>query len=159
VEEGEIATKLTRRRLLPAVIVGCFAVMIATHAFTQQNDHEQGFPPLARVRVSATDVDLLVKTLHEFGISEDLRLVQGSFTRDDRLVTQVTLRKARDSTFFHVSDFRRPMQFEITAYSHEDEQAWRPLWTRLNQRLVSVFGASNVKNDADELKTDPHLTK
>jgi hypothetical protein len=66
----------------------------------------------------------------------------------------MTLRSQGDSTFFHASNFRQIGRFEITAYSHQDEQSWRPLWKRLNRRLVAVFGAPNVSDDFDELVDD-----
>jgi hypothetical protein len=143
--------------LITATLMICAAMGIASRVRSQPDHQEQGFPPLARIRVSATDVDLLLNTLRELAGSEHLHFTQGSFRRGDRTVTQMTLKRDGGSTLLHGSDFRKAAQYEITAYSHEDEQAWRPLWIRLNERLVAVFGAPNVKNDFDELKTDtPH---
>jgi hypothetical protein len=81
----------------------------------QSEDHRQGFPPLAGIRISVPNaqLDQLKDTLRGFAASEGLKVEEGEFPKQGRPVTLITLR-LDERTFFHMDNFRNPGRFAHT---------------------------------------------
>jgi hypothetical protein len=114
-------------------------------ASCNQSQAQQVFEPVAGVRIllSETQVSTLLETLRAFANQEGLRLEFGNYPKRGREVLNLELRK-NAVTFFHIGNFRDPDRFYLTAYSHENEEVWKPIWTRLTASMVATFGGSKV---------------
>lgn len=111
-------------------------------------DHTQGFPPLAKVRlkVSEAQIPSLMEDLRQFAEDESLKTAQGEFRREGRSVRQLTL-KLDEGTLYFMSNFSNKDYFELTAFSHAAPSTWKPIWSRLVHRLVQISGRENVLGD------------
>lgn len=149
------AHSIRRRAIIFSLGVYLFICTFQSGAMSE--DHTQGFPPLARVRlaVSEAQVPLLMEALQQFAETESLTTAKGEFQKEGRSVRQLTL-KVDDGTFYFMSNFKNKEHYELTAYSHATPSTWKPIWLRLVNRLVQALGRESVQADID---VDPLVSR
>jgi hypothetical protein len=122
------------------------AVMFAAVASSSGQSLDQGFPPLAAVKIAVenqTEIDQVLAALREIGRSERLAILEGQFPKQGRDVVQVKLERDQQ-TFFYMSNFRDAKSFRLTAYSHVSKDVWQPIWNRLIEKLSSTMGSQKI---------------
>lgn len=143
------ATVLRRAHL--AIFLCAISFVTSACRFDSQSQAQEGFVPLAGVKISISDANAarLEEILREFAEAENLRVQEGNFTKRGRPVINMVL-QVNEKTFFHVDDFRDNGLFDLNVYSHEKKEVWEPIWLRLTKKLREVFGAKNIKKKFSE---------
>jgi hypothetical protein len=133
---------LTRRQVV-LVAVACVAV-----ARSGARSQDQGFPPLAGLKISIhnqIDIDHTMATLREIGKFERLAISEGRFPKQGRDVMQIKLERD-PQTFFYMDNFSDANSFELTAYSHVSKDVWHPIWKRLIEKLTEKVGSQKLSD-------------
>jgi hypothetical protein len=122
------------------------AVTFATAASSGAQSLDQGFLPLAGVKIAVanqTEIDQVLVALREFGKLERLDISEGEIPKQGRDVGQIKLEHDQQ-TFFFMSNFRDVKSFQLTAYSHVSKSVWRPIWNRMIEKLTATVGSQRI---------------
>jgi hypothetical protein len=102
---------------------------------------KQAFLPLARADISVPfdRAAAFSQAITDFSNARKLRLDRGDFPKDGRIVMNMKISLTHES-FFIANNFINSNSFELIAYSHEDAELWRPVWSELIARITKEFG-------------------